>query len=155
MRITKAEWIAIAVTSLLIVFAVGYFVGHTSSEPVITAEETASEPSASADSSLTAQPPEEIIQDSSVPEIVSSDFDESKIENGSGLLDINSASELELQTLPGIGAVLAQRIVSYREENGGFTTLEELKNVDGIGDKKFEAIVNLVEVVIDNENSGS
>lgn len=54
-----------------------------------------------------------------------------------GLVNINTAGVAELDTLPGIGPALAQRIIQYREANGSFSTIEELKNVSGIGDKKF------------------
>ena len=62
------------------------------------------------------------------------------------LLNINSATQLQLQELPGIGDVIAQRIINYREINGPFQSLDELKNVEGIGDKKLEAIIDLVDV---------
>lgn len=58
----------------------------------------------------------------------------------SGPVDINTASEEELETLPGIGPKLAGRIVAYREENGPFTTAEELCEVSGIGEKLLEKI---------------
>lgn len=48
-------------------------------------------------------------------------------------LDLNAATAEELETLPGVGAILAERIVSYREAVGGFQTLEELQQVNGIG----------------------
>ena len=57
------------------------------------------------------------------------------------LISLNSATQQELQErLPGIGEKLAQRIVEYREQHGGFQSLEELKNVEGIGDKMLEKI---------------
>lgn len=52
-------------------------------------------------------------------------------------VDINTANAAALDALPGIGPVLAQRIVDYRTQNGAFKTTEELKNVKGIGDKIF------------------
>ena len=48
-------------------------------------------------------------------------------------LDLNAATAEELETLPGVGAILAERIVSYREAVGGFQTLEELQQVNGLG----------------------
>jgi competence protein ComEA len=53
---------------------------------------------------------------------------------GSELVNINTATLDQLETLPGIGEVLAQRIVDYREENGPFRTVEDLLEVSGIGD---------------------
>jgi len=55
-------------------------------------------------------------------------------------LNINRASQEQLVFLPGIGPVLAQRIIEYREEKGSFLTLSELKEIPGIGQVKFERI---------------
>lgn len=61
-----------------------------------------------------------------------------------GKVNINTALKEELATLPGIGETLAERIIAYREENGPFQKTEELVNVGGIGEKKWEAIRELV-----------
>lgn len=63
-----------------------------------------------------------------------------------GKIDINSASAETLTMLDGIGEVLAQRIVEKREELGGFTQIEELKTVKGIGDALFEKIRGQITV---------
>ncbi|MBR3973266.1 MAG: helix-hairpin-helix domain-containing protein [Oscillospiraceae bacterium] len=61
-----------------------------------------------------------------------------------GLIDINTADVPLLQTLPGIGEVIAQRIIDYREANGPFQSIGELTKVEGIGEKKLEWIWDLV-----------
>ena len=60
------------------------------------------------------------------------------------LTDLNKADTIELDALPGIGPALARRIVEYREEHGGFSSVEEIKNVKGIGDALFEKLRDLI-----------
>lgn len=56
------------------------------------------------------------------------------------LVNLNTAGTAELTTLPGIGEKLAERIVKYREDNGKFTSVDELMNVIGIGEGKLDAL---------------
>ena len=56
------------------------------------------------------------------------------------VININNATVADFQLLPGIGPLLAERIVAYREENGPFEIPGELMNVEGIGEKKLEEI---------------
>lgn len=56
------------------------------------------------------------------------------------LININTAEKEELKALSGVGDVLAESIINYREKNGGFKTIAEIKNVSGIGDKIYEDI---------------
>ena len=62
------------------------------------------------------------------------------------IIDLNTATSEQLQTLPGIGPVLAERIVAYRQEIGTFTSVGQLMNVSGIGDKKLEELWDYVTV---------
>ena len=59
-------------------------------------------------------------------------------------LDINRATAEQLEQLPGIGAVLAGRIVQYREEHGPFASVEELTAVEGIGEARLAAIEDYI-----------
>ena len=72
-------------------------------------------------------------------------------------VDLNAADAQMLDELPGIGEVLAQRILSYREEHGGFESVDELLEVSGIGPKTMEGLRERVTVNGGNtdEDSGS
>ena len=52
----------------------------------------------------------------------------------------------ELETIPGVGPVTAGNIISYREDNGPFQTLEDIKNVSRIGDKTFEKLKDFIKI---------
>lgn len=60
-------------------------------------------------------------------------------QSSSDLVNINTADAERLATLKGIGPALAQRIIEYREQNGAFKSIDEIKNVRGIAQKKFDA----------------
>lgn len=66
--------------------------------------------------------------------------------NPEGKININSASQRELETLNGIGQVTAEKILNYRKENGEFSTIEDIMKVSGIGTKKFENIKDNIYV---------
>lgn len=61
-------------------------------------------------------------------------------------VNINTADQALLETLPGIGAATAQKIITYREQQGRFASPEDLKNVSGIGEKKYEALADIITV---------
>jgi competence protein ComEA len=77
-------------------------------------------------------------------EIVESETSSSSKSATSSLININRASQTELETLPGIGPSTALKIINYRDENGKFTDIEDIKNVSGIGDSKFANIKDLI-----------
>jgi len=64
----------------------------------------------------------------------------------SDLVNINTAAAFELESLPGIGATTAARIVAYREENGPFLSIEDIINVSGVGPGTYERIKDLITV---------
>jgi competence protein ComEA len=61
-------------------------------------------------------------------------------------VNLNTATPAQLETLPGVGPALAQRIVDYRQQSGGFKKIEELMNVRGIGEASFLKLKPLVTV---------
>jgi len=64
----------------------------------------------------------------------------------SGKVNLNTASTSELDSLPGIGPAYAQRIIDYRDSNGGFKAIEDVQNVKGIGPKTFEKMKDLISI---------
>jgi competence protein ComEA len=64
----------------------------------------------------------------------------------SGKISLNSATEAQLESLPGVGPVMAGKIVAYRQQNGPFTSVDQLKEVKGIGDKTFAQIKDHVQL---------
>ncbi|MCR4711023.1 MAG: ComEA family DNA-binding protein [Clostridia bacterium] len=66
--------------------------------------------------------------------------------SGNGLIDLNTATSEELQRIPGIGPVTAEKILKYREENGPFTDLEELLEISGIGEKTLERMKDYLTI---------
>jgi competence protein ComEA len=65
---------------------------------------------------------------------------------GAGPVNLNTATAEQLQALPGVGPVLAQRILDYRAQHGGFGSVGELRQVSGIGDAKFAELKDMVTV---------
>lgn len=123
----KISVLLAAVTVLFVGFTLGLFVGRNSGSGTVTLAIPAqmqTAPTAAA-TAPTQTVPEETV---SFP------------------VNINTADAETLAALPGIGQVLAKRILAYRQQNGPFRAVEEITNVEGIGEKKAEAILELITV---------
>ncbi len=117
--------VLILVTAIFLAFLLGFFFGRTQTSGGIWV---------SVPASMQTVPPETtLITIAEEPEL-SIVFP----------ININTASAEELMALPGIGEVLADRILAYREANGSFSAVEGLMNVEGIGEKRMEEIWDLV-----------
>ena len=152
----------IAVTGLLCAFTLGLYLGGGSGGSPVTVlplagiqvPPTAAAPTQTAPPAETTAPTEQAAEttapaeqtdvpaQSTVPPAPSG----STAGQSAGLININTATVAELKALPGIGDVIAQRIVDYRTAHGRFSSIEELMNVSGIGEKRFAAIRDLVTV---------
>lgn len=93
-----------------------------------------------------------ILEESNEEEIIVEDSGESIIEdnntqvNNQEFININKATQTDLENLPGIGPSLAMKIIEYRDTNGNFTDISELKNVNGIGESKFNTIKDFIRI---------
>lgn len=119
--------ILVAVTLLFAVFTLGFFLGRNGSHGSVEL---------SVPAAMQTLPPQTTCPEPATPETVAVTFP----------IDINRADAEQLTALPGIGEVLAGRIVAYREENGSFLSTQELQNVEGIGEKRLDAILDLITV---------
>ncbi|MDX9917442.1 MAG: helix-hairpin-helix domain-containing protein [Gudongella sp.] len=86
---------------------------------------------------------EEKIYIPSIDEAIPYELEYSDTNGTSSLININTCSQKDLESLPGIGEVIAGRIIEYREQTK-FSKIEDIRNVSGIGDSKFEAIKELI-----------
>lgn len=119
--------ILVAVTLLFAVFTLGFFLGRNGSHGSVEL---------SVPAAMQTLSPQTTCPEPTTPETVAVTFP----------IDINRADAEQLTALPGIGEVLAGRIVAYREENGSFLSTQELQNVEGIGEKRLDAILDLITV---------
>ena len=85
----------------------------------------------------------EVVKDSESEVISDGNFNQAESSKTSQI-NINTATIEELDKLPGVGEATANKIVNHRSESGEFKSIEEIKNVNGIGDKKFEEMKNLI-----------
>lgn len=85
----------------------------------------------------------EVVKDSASEVVSEGNFNQAESSKTSQI-NINTATIEELDKLPGVGEATANKIVNHRSESGEFKSIEEIKNVNGIGDKKFEEMKNLI-----------
>ena len=125
-----AVGVLVLVTSVFAAFPAGFFVGrHLNRAPVRIYQPTVQ------DEDLTNEPDDQ--DEFPVIEPVSVDTEPL-------VVNINTATAQDFENLPGIGPVMAQRIVDYRNEHGPFKSVEELTKVKGIGESKLEELLDLI-----------
>ena len=123
----KVSVLLAVVTALFVGFTLGLFVGRNTGSGTVT---LAVSPQMQTAPTTAATDAAETVPDETV----------------SFPVNINTADADTLTALPGIGQVLAERILAYRQQNGSFRAVEEIMKVEGIGEKKAEAILDLITV---------
>lgn len=123
----KPQWILVGITCAFLCFTAGIFLGRNYFRDYIPIDQVM-----------------ESKEDTSVKNDTEKD----------GRIDLNTATLNQLQLLPGVGESTAENIINYRIINNGFSSVEELKNVKGIGEKKFSQIIPYVKVGGNYENTG-
>lgn len=123
----KVSVLLAVVTALFVGFTLGLFVGRNSGSGTVT---LAVSPQMQTAHTTAATAAAETVPEKTV----------------SFPVNINTADADTLTALPGIGQVLAERILAYRQQNGPFRAIEEITKVEGIGEKKAEAILDLITV---------
>ncbi len=121
----KLSVILPVITALFAGLTLGLFLGRNPAGGSVTVSVPARQVSAAVSAETQAEPS---LQAASLP------------------VNINTADAAELAALPGIGEVLAQRILDYRRVHGDFSAVEQLTNVEGIGEGKLETILELITI---------
>jgi len=172
MRLRRIEFIAIALTFAFICFMGGYFAGSRGSVSIVAVESRSGEiqqyvvpetskagPAVTSDAppapgsegspevtETGGSVPAGITDNNTAAAAPSGGETAGALRGGDGRININIASRAELMDLPGIGEVLAGRIVDYRNQYGAFSDIVDIKKVSGIGEKKFEAIKDRITI---------
>ena len=173
MRLRRVEFIALTLTFAFVCFMGGYFAGSRGAVNIVAVDpqygvtqqiSTAVTPDAALSAAPNAAMNSGSVQAPPVVEAEETDQEDlgengpaNSAQNGGGgavgaprggdgRVNINFASRSELMDLPGIGSVLAERIVEYRNQYGAFSRIEDIKKVSGIGEKRFESIMDKITV---------
>ena len=128
--------ILVLITCVFAAFVFGFFAGRNLNRTPVQIRTISPVPSST----------EEALSEPTGPEAEAASSNDSDAASVSFPLNINTATTAQLENLPGIGPVIAQRIVDYRDANGPYSATSQLLNVSGIGEKRLEAIWDYITI---------
>ena len=146
------SWLIYCIMAVLCAFSLGWVLGSGGTHETVTVQ-VSSQPQETQESPAP--------QETQTPEAPQETQEEAPLEltqlsapTEEAPLNLNTATQAELELLPGIGPVLAQAILDYRDSFGGFSAKEQLKEVSGIGEKRYAAVEALITVEVEDEGTG-
>lgn len=152
------SWLIYCIMAVLCAFSLGWVLGsggthetvtvQVSSQPQETKETPASQ------EAQTPEAPQETQEEAPLELEEAEQQTQLSAPTEEAPLNLNTATQAELELLPGIGPVLAQAILDYRDSFGGFSAKEQLKEVSGIGEKRYAAVEALITVEVEDEGTG-
>ena len=152
------SWLIYCIMAVLCAFSLGWVLGSGGTHETVTVQ-VSSQPQETQESpapeeTQTPEAPEEI-QEEAPPELEEAEQQtQLSAPTEEAPLNLNTATQAELELLPGIGPVLAQAILDYRDSFGGFSAKEQLMEVSGIGEKRYAAVEALITVEVEDEGTG-
>lgn len=153
------SWLIYCIMAVLCAFSLGWVLGSGGTHETVTVQ-VSSQPqemqaTQASQETQTPEAPEEI-QEEAPPELEEAEQQTPQLSapTEEAPLNLNTATQAELELLPGIGPVLAQAILDYRDSFGGFSAKEQLKEVSGIGEKRYAAVEALITVEVEDEGTG-
>lgn len=144
------SWLIYCIMAVLCAFSLGWVLGSGGTHETVTVQ-VSSQPQETQES-----PAPQETQEEAPPELEEAEQQTPQLSapTEEEPLNLNTATQAELELLPGIGPVLAQAILDYRDSFGGFSSKEQLKEVSGIGEKRYAAVEALITVEVEDEGTG-
>ena len=135
------SWLIYCIMAVLCAFSLGWVLGSGGTHETVTVQ-------------VSSQPQETQEEVPLEPEEAEQQTQQLSAPTEEEPLNLNTATQAGLELLPGIGPVLAQAILDYRDSFGGFSAKEQLKEVSGIGEKRYAAVEALITVEVEDEGTG-
>lgn len=152
------SWLIYCIMAVLCAFSLGWVLGSGGTHETVTVQ-VSSQPQETQESpapqeTQTPEAPQETQEEAPLELEEAEQQTQLSAPTEEAPLNLNTATQAELELLPGIGPVLAQAILDYRDSFGGFSAKEQLKEVSGIGEKRYAAVEALITVEVEDEGTG-